>query len=273
MKPLITLFVLVPGLTALLFLVPVCGFMCVRKGHDKRWDWMLAAGVLTLPLGVIVDMFIRFLSILVPYKMDLYVYRFSEYFGAPSFRIAQFLDHHLVAYLFVYFSYSILPCTVMTVFSFCLWKLGKDEALEVATAFVLNLLLALPIYLMFPVCGPAYAFPGFPHQIPGAIVPHPALISAPPNGVPSVHFSTALLVFWFARRWKWGKILAGTHLALIAIATLGLGEHYIFDLVVAVPYVILVLWLGQGKLIGRDDAYPESIKGGEAECLPQGGSQ
>jgi hypothetical protein len=268
MKPLITLFLLVPGLTALLFLVPVCAFMCIRRNHDKRWDWMLAAGVLTLPLGVIVDMFIRFLSYLVPYKMDFYVYRFSEIFlGAPSFHIGRYLNHHLAAYLIIYFSYSILPCTVMAVFSFCLWKLGTDEARHIAIAFVLNLVLALPIYLMFPVCGPAYAFPGFPNQIPGPMVPHAALISAPPNGVPSVHFSTALLVLWFARRWKWGTILAGTHLALIALATLGLGEHYVLDLVIAVPYIALVIWLAQGNRIEKGSPAAK-VKPGELVCVP-----
>lgn len=243
MRFLITLFVLVPSLTAMLILLPVCGFMCTRKNHDKRWDWMLAAGVLALPIGVIVDFFIRFLSKLVPYKLDLYVYRFSEYFGTPSFHIGRFLNHHLVAYLIVYFAYSIIPCSAMTVFSFYLWKLGTDEARRLMVAFVLNLVLAVPIYLMFPVCGPTYAFGGFPDQLPGTVVPHPVLIDAPPNGIPSVHFSSALLVLWFARRWKWGTILAGTHLALIALATLGFGEHYVLDLVIAVPYTVLVLRL------------------------------
>ena len=35
------------------------------------------------------------------------------------------------------------------------------------------------------------------------------------------------------------------YLALIVIATLGSGQHYLFDLVVAVPYAVLMLRLGK----------------------------
>ncbi|HXS75346.1 MAG TPA: phosphatase PAP2 family protein [Terracidiphilus sp.] len=267
MRCLITLFVLVPSLTAMVLLLPICGFMCTRRNHDKRWDWMLAAGVLSLPIGVFVDFFIRSLSKLVPHKLDLYVYRFSEYFGTPSFHIGQFLSHHLVAYLIIYFAYSILPCSAMAVFSFYLWKFGTNEARPLLMSFVLNLVLALPIYFMFPVCGPTYAFAGFPNQLPGAIVPHPVLIDAPPNGIPSVHFSSALPVFWFARRWKWGTILAGTHLAPIAIATLGLGEHYILDLVIAVPYTALVIWLCHER-VQKEDTESQSIRTEQTVFVP-----
>jgi hypothetical protein len=272
MKPLITLFVFVPSLTAMLFLLPVCGFMCTRKNHDKRWDWMLAAGVLALPIGVIVDMYIRFLSKLVPYKLDLYVFRFSESLGAPSFHIGQYLNHHLVAFLIIYFAYSVLPCSVVTVFSFYLWKLGTYEARTILTSFVLNLVLALPIYLMVPVCGPLYAFPGFPNTIPASVVPHPMLIDAPPNGIPSVHFSTALLVLWFARRWRWGTILAGTHLILVGLATLGLGEHYILDLLIAIPYTALVIWLCQERRVPKTNAVEGLVKTDSPGCLPQTGA-
>jgi len=101
--------------------------------------------------------------------------------------------------------------------------------------FALNMILAVPIYFLLPVCGPRYVFKAFPSDADSQI-PHPVFLSYPPNGIPSVHFSTALLIFWFLRRWKMGRIFGAVFLLLTFLATLGLGEHYLFDLIVAVPY-------------------------------------
>jgi membrane-associated phospholipid phosphatase len=59
-----------------------------------------------------------------------------------------------------------------------------------------------------------------------------------PNGIPSVHASTALLVLWFLRRWWWGRISGVVFLILTIFATLGSGEHYLFDLFCALRYAI-----------------------------------
>jgi hypothetical protein len=48
---------------------------------------------------------------------------------------------------------------------------------------------------------------------------------------------------WLLRHWKAGRIFGAVFLALTILATLGLGEHYIFDLFCAVPYAAIVLWI------------------------------
>jgi membrane-associated phospholipid phosphatase len=118
----------------------------------------------------------------------------------------------------------------------------EREAIRVAQTFLLNLFAALPIYLLFPVCGPAFAFPSFPALPLAGLVPHLLAISAAPNGVPSVHMSSALLVLWFLRRWPWGRAIGGVYAALIVLSTLASGQHYLFDLLCAVPYTAAVVW-------------------------------
>jgi membrane-associated phospholipid phosphatase len=70
-------------------------------------------------------------------------------------------------------------------------------------------------------------------------------IDAAPNGIPSVHTSTALLMVWFCRKSRMGFVLAFVYLLLIVAATLASGQHYAVDLLAAVPYTVGVLWLAK----------------------------
>jgi membrane-associated phospholipid phosphatase len=89
-------------------------------------------------------------------------------------------------------------------------------------------------------------------------------ITAAPNGVPSVHASTALLVLWFSRSWTPFFISGWIFLALTALATLGSGQHYLFDLFCAVPYAALVIWISDKWLFGYQiNRYMEP------ECKPR----
>jgi membrane-associated phospholipid phosphatase len=55
--------------------------------------------------------------------------------------------------------------------------------------------------------------------------------------------SSALLIFWFLMPWPWGRAIGGIYLGLMVLATLGSGQHYLFDLICAVPYATLVIWV------------------------------
>ena len=185
------------------------------------------------------------LSNLRPLKYDLYVYRFDSIFGEPSFRLGQIVlpNHWLCALMQV--TYTSLTAAMLGTFAVYLWLRPKREVIRVARTFVLSVFLAVGIYLLFPVCGPEFAFPQFP-QLPSAhLTPHLILINAAPNGVPSVHTSTALLVLWFLRPWRWGRFVGTIFLALTVLATKSGGQHYFFDLLCAVPYTVGIVWLDQ----------------------------
>ncbi|HEY2845078.1 MAG TPA: phosphatase PAP2 family protein, partial [Bryobacteraceae bacterium] len=57
--------------------------------------------------------------------------------------------------------------------------------------------------------------------------------------IPSLHTAWGLLIFWRTRgSVLWIRAAAGLFLFLTLLATLGLGEHYLIDLIVAVPYAV-----------------------------------
>jgi membrane-associated phospholipid phosphatase len=60
-----------------------------------------------------------------------------------------------------------------------------------------------------------------------------------------------MLILWFLWPWKVGRIFGLLYLALIVFATLGSGQHYLFDLIVAIPYTATILYLGRLTSIRR----------------------
>jgi len=217
----------------------------------KRTEWLLGATMVAVPLGMIAEFFVERLSWLCPLKYDQYVYRIDSRYGQPSFVLGRAVYPHLWLRVFLGDSYALLPLVIVGVFAVTLWRCSEAEALGVARAFAVNLLAAVPLYLLFPVCGPKFAFVNFPYQQPLHLAPHLIALGAAPNGIPSVHMSSALLIAWFLRHWSWGRIAGGTYLVLTVLATLGLGQHYVFDLLCGVPYAIAVYWISY-----RIDAVP-----------------
>ena len=99
------------------------------------------------------------------------------------------------------------------------------------------------LYSVLPACGPIYAFGArFPDNLPplSGLEIQPFLLAGKPrNAMPSLHFACALLIVWNAaglnRVWR---ALAAAFLGMTFFATLGFGEHYLVDLVVAVPFAV-----------------------------------
>ena len=59
-----------------------------------------------------------------------------------------------------------------------------------------------------------------------------------------MHMVIALMVLYFARRWTTGLVLGLLFVAFTITATLGFGEHYVIDLLAAIPYTALMIYLG-----------------------------
>ena len=130
---------------------------------------------------------------------------------------------------------------MLAVYAAYLWRRPAAETARLLQTFAVAFLGGIAVFALCPVCGPRYAFGAqFPFHAPAAIVPHRVAIAAPPNGVPSLHMAAALLILWFARHWIAGRLLAVVFVVLTVLATLGSGEHYLLDLIVAVPYSVAV---------------------------------
>jgi hypothetical protein len=59
--------------------------------------------------------------------------------------------------------------------------------------------------------------------------------------MPSLHLAWTLLAWWYSKGLSWiERLVAFAFLALNALATLGTGEHWFVDLIVAFPYALMI---------------------------------
>jgi len=124
------------------------------------------------------------------------------------------------------------------------WALHKvrTEKYNLMHVFVIAGICGFVFYQICPAMGPLYLFESkFPDHLP-ALVPLQAFSSTGVNNaMPSMHMTWALLVWWSA--WELGPVALGIASAVVGftgLATLGSGEHYLIDLIVAVPLAMAV---------------------------------
>src|SRR5208282_1876403 len=74
----------------------------------------------------------------------------------------------------------------------------------------------------------------------------------PRNDMPSMHFSWAVMTFLFTRGFSLpARVYAALFVIFTLCATIGLGEHYLMDLIVGTSLVLLVRGLTAGGLSWR----------------------
>ena len=228
-------------IVALMLLFAFLWFLIPADRHRTERLFLLCVAL--GPCSRCVGAVLQWLIYQCPLKYDLYIYRIDAWFGEPSFRLGQWLMGKPVPILLIVFTYGFVTAAILGTVVLYAYLRSETEAHQIAVTFIVNLVAAVGFYLIFPVCGPMFAFPDFPRMPPAGILPHPMAISAPPNGLPSVHMSTALLVCWFLRHWWWGRIAGVAFVFFTVLATLGSGQHYLFDLFCSVPYAIGVVWV------------------------------
>jgi hypothetical protein len=209
---------------------------------ERRAVCRRTLGVLALLtyLGFCLGFYVSFAKLVLPRKFDYYLYNFDASLGIqPSF-LAGRLFHRFPPLFWT-------EAMVYNCFGFWFSVVYAAHAnarvkypVNVVKMLVANALIGFSLYFLCPAMGPKYAFPSFP-ILPAAVRSAPALLSGIPNAMPSLHFGGALLICWFCKPWKWLYRTMGVFAALTALATLGLGEHYLIDLVVAVPYALAIM--------------------------------
>ena len=103
------------------------------------------------------------------------------------------------------------------------WRLKSGGDMVLPAALLIAGALAPLCYLTVPAVGPHFVGQN----------------DSPRNAMPSLHFALALIVV--IALWEVGMIartLGLTFVALTILATLGFGEHYLIDLVLAVPFAL-----------------------------------
>jgi hypothetical protein len=208
-----------------------------------------------LPVGIVLFVLASLLALNLTVAraqvLDLYLYLFDGSLGfQPSFLLGRFfLRYALVADLarVAYFS---LPLVIALA---CAGNLKYGSPWRPLGVLASAGLLGYLLYFMFPATGPLYvaglSFPSSSHLFAalGEMRPHPIALSipAPRNAMPSLHMAWALLLWFLCRPLsRLARGLALTYVVLTVVDTLGSGEHYLADLVVAFPFSVAVeaLW-------------------------------
>lgn len=182
-----------------------------------------------------------------PKTFDLFLYSFDSSLRVQiSFLTGQFLLTHLwlrTAALAIYIG---LPLPLALVYASQLRR-QKEKALAVMIAFLATGPIGVLCYNILPACGPVHlfgaAFPWSPMSAADAqrINVVPVLMAGARNAIPSLHLTWVLLVWWNSRSLsRWIRAIAMLFVVLTVLATLGTGEHYFIDLVVAFPFSLMV---------------------------------
>jgi hypothetical protein len=135
----------------------------------------------------------------------------------------------------------------------------KEGAFPAMLAFLVTGPMGILFYNLFPASGPHNLFRvNFPfHPFPIADLVRlplaPLAIPGPRNAMPSLHLAWTLLAWWYSRGLSWmERAIAFAFLALTAFATMGTGEHFFADLVVAFPFALLVCGLCAYQVSWKD---------------------
>ncbi len=226
------------GLASLL----VMAVQSLQGPGERRDVCRRSLGIIALLtyLGFCLGFYLSLAKLVLPRKFDYYLYNFDASLGfQPSFLAGRLLARFRPLFwieLMVYNCFGFWFSVVYAVHA----NARAKYPVNVVKMLVVNALIGFSLYFFCPAMGPKYAFPSFPNFAP-AVHAAPVLLSGVPNAMPSLHFGGALLIFWFCRPWKWLYRAMGLFAALTAFATLGLGEHYLIDLVVAVPYALAIM--------------------------------
>ena len=209
------------------------------------------------------DNLLRWTSALHPKVYDLYLFSFDSSLHVQfPFLLGQAFalwPNLRAAGLLFYIG---LPIPIALIYAGRVLRM-REKALPSFVAFLATGPVGILFYNLLPALGPVHifgqAFPWHPLTTSQAarLLVEPVALSGAPNAIPSLHMAWVLLVWWYARGLSWWeRAVAFAFLLFTVLATLGTGEHYFVDLVVAFPFalgmetlcVFPLAWMERGRL-------------------------
>jgi cytochrome P450 len=211
---------------ALAFLLPAC-----------------VALMITMEAGI----FLYFIKEICPSGRDPSAYAIDAAYGMQwSFAVGRFFAEYPLIRFVCYAIYVAPPPALVFVYALQT-RAQRPPPVDAATVLLAVFVTGYSLYFVFPVYGPAFAFPdAFPNSPPpldGLLGTRLRVYGADawPNGMPSLHTASVVLAYWQARPYgRWAGAAAAVFLIGTLVATLGQGEHYLVDLVVAIPLSLAV---------------------------------
>jgi hypothetical protein len=182
-----------------------------------------------------------------PKVLDLYLYSFDSSLHAQiAFLMGQACAKwKLLGHVSLVF-YVALPFSLALVYAGQALRL-RGKAIPIFAAFLLMGPIGGIFYNLFPALGPLHLFnarfPWHPLATEEArrLFLEPVAIAGLRNAIPSLHLGWTLMAWWYSRRLSiWERSLAMLFVIFTIVATMGTGEHYFIDLVVAFPFVLFL---------------------------------
>lgn len=238
------------GLLMLVFLVHQWLF-AADASRKTVAGFLVRGALLVVAFGVVTKTFLIFSSVQAAPVLDWSALKLdAAAFGfSPSEWAAKSARGHGAVRRVLAIAYELLPLAMMAVFGLEARSPGRLSFGLLNGLFVCGFAAALA-YSITPVAGPAYAFgAAYPDHLgqllsgtSGWLATQPGF--APRNAFPSFHFGWALLALHLAWTQAPGvRIAFAAYAAVIAWATLALGEHYLIDLVASVPVLVAIVAL------------------------------
>ena len=214
---------------------------------DRNAHWRTAAAISLFPVKLYLGiLLLGATALLSPITYDGYLAAIDQSLGGNlSFTAGQFLLANPPLRFAAFLAYDTLPIAVMLAAALRWRRFGAGDQASIPLTAGVAAAIAVGLYLIVPAAGPLFVWgPLFPLH-PPAVGSVTGLTAVDPqfwrNCMPSLHFTGALIVLWGT--WSLGRgarLFGVAFLVLTALATLGTGQHYAVDLIVAVPYAIAI---------------------------------
>ncbi len=233
-----------PALIAAIGALAVAIWMAFRQDDDSLPKLFLV--IMCIPVvGMASGLSLQAANKAYPWKFDYVLYGIDHALAySPSLVGGAVFSSH-AGQAMVGFIYS----SIAIAMAFCYARALRSSTARpnrLLIAYLINLVVGCALYWLVPACGPVYAFGrGFRSNLPVPVVSRIEL-NGDPNAIPSLHFSTALIMLFFSRDDPKTRIATVLYAAATAVVTLATGEHYLVDLVVAAPFALFAISIAEG---------------------------
>lgn len=191
-----------------------------RTGQRRQADFVTALGY--IGLSAIGSGFQALVIRLRPHTIDPELMKIDGAMGFNVVHFASHFAHHRALVILLAIAYLIMPIAMTTA-----WTI--EQGIILRRTVLIGGLVCFLFYYAFPAVGPMWFDWSAPSSIP----------TSARNCLPSMHFAWALMLAWNLRN-RWLRLGFWFYAALIALSTLALRQHYLIDLITAVPYTIAV---------------------------------
>ena len=193
-----------------------------------------------------------------PKVLDLYLYSFDSSLHVQiAFLMGQaFATWALLKKLSLFF-YIGLPFTIAITYAGQVSRI-RMKAVPIFAALFLVGPFGVLFYNLFPALGPVHLFADFPwHPLTAEqakrLFLEPVVCAGLRNAMPSLHMAWVLLAYWYSRGLSiYERSISLAFVVFTVLSTLGTGEHYVIDLIVAFPFALSIQALCATSLAWSD---------------------